>query len=260
MKYISKRMWLIERSALTFQSYLNGGHGKRFYTDDFLSGICRTRYDIHVATGKAVSYLLGSSLALAYFDLLPKKLNILSNEIAVSAAMIPILTVFSAATFFNFVLKFIDGLLIDRYISKIGQNIDIYSFDLFLLDKNPVNLWVDPLSARYFGERSGLAHKGLLPILAILMMLLYAGIAALIAVLIIKTSINILFDQSSELSTKLIALASVIFIFLSSLVIIAFSVKFKFHAARFDEETLTPTKEFKKELEEKLGGQSNEGY
>ncbi|THV17402.1 hypothetical protein [Rhizobium rhizophilum] len=250
-----KRMSLMERSALTFQSYLNGDFGRRFYTDEFLSGICKTRYEIHMAVGKAAGFLGASSLALAYFDLLPQKLTIFSNQIAVSQSMVPILNVFAAAAFLNFVMKFIEGLLIDRYISRIGQNIDIYSFDLFLLDKSPVNIWVDPLTPRYFGDRSGLAHKGVLPALGLLMAILYIGIAILIVALIVGTAAKVILGDASELSAKLISAAAIMLIALSILIVMAFSVKFKFHDARFDEYTLEPTKAFKKELEGEMGAQ-----
>lgn len=199
-----------------------------------------------------------SSLALAYFDLLPAKVTILSNEIAVSRSMIPILNVFASAGLFVLVTKFIDGLLIDRYIARIGQNIDIWSFDLFLLDKNPVNIWVDPLTPRYFGERSGFGHKGVLPLLGIVMLVLYAGILLLVIALILKTSYGILSADKPELSASFMAIAAILFVVLSVLVALAFSIKFRFYDAHFDETSMEPTDAFKRELEEQMGAEPTE--
>lgn len=255
MKKPFKRLSLMERSALTFQSYLNGEFGKRFYSEEFLTGICRTRFEMQVAMGKAASFLMLSSLALAYFDLLPAKITILSTEIAVSRSMIPILNVFASAALLNLVMKFIEAMLIDRYIARIGQNIKIYSFDLFLLDKNPVNIWVDPLTPRYFGERSGLGHKGVLPILGLIMLLLYAGIIFLVVALISKTSYSVIVNEASEPSAILMSVGALLFVVLSLVLALAFSVKFKFYDAHFDEYTMEPTEAFKKELEEKMGAE-----
>jgi hypothetical protein len=249
-----KRMSLIERSALTFQSYLNGDFGKRFYSDDFLAGICRTRHEMHIAIGKAASFLMLSSLALAYFDLLPPKVTILSTEIALSKSMIPILNVFASAGLLNLVLKFIDGVIIDRYISTIGNNISLYSFNLFLLDRNPVNIWFDPLTPRYFGETSGIGHKSILPIIGLLMIFLYFGIFILIVALITKTSYGVIISES-ELSAKLISSAAIIFVTLSAVLAFAFSIKFKFYDARYDEYSMEPTEALKKELQEQMGAQ-----
>ncbi|WP_163001191.1 hypothetical protein [Pannonibacter phragmitetus] len=253
-----KRLSLIERSALTFQSYLNGDFGKRFYSDQFLAGICRTRYEMHLATGKAAGSLMLFSLTLAYFDILPEKVTIFSNQISVSRSMIPILNVFVSASLFVLFIRFIEGMIIDRYISRIGENIDIFSFNIFLLDKNPTNIWLDPLMPRYFGERSGGGHKGVLPILGILMLVILVIIIMMIIFLIMKTSYDIISSHDVQVGAMLMAITSLLFTVLSIFLAISFSIKFKFYDAHFDECSLEPTDVLKRELEEEIGAQPRE--
>ncbi|HBF31121.1 hypothetical protein [Rhizobium sp.] len=255
MKPKFRKMSLIARSALTFQSYLNGEFGKRFYTDEFLTGICKTRTEIHASLAKTSGLLISSTMLLAFFDLLPKNIILFSNNIELSKPLIPIINVFVAINLFSTVTKFIDSVAIDRYINKLGENIDIYSFNLFLLDKNPVNLWSEPMVPRYFGEKSGLGHKLILPFLGIMFFILLFSLILSISVLVITTAYNNLITSDFSVKPIVISLIPTIFISITLFLILAFFLRYKFYEAEFDEYNLEPTDYFKSKLQNEMGAQ-----
>lgn len=258
MKRNNLKMGLIERSALTFQSYLNSEFGDRFYTDEFLNGICKTRSLVHLELGKSALWLIASSLVLTYFELLPPKINVLQNEITLSKSLIPIINVIVSLCFFNVTIKFFDSMIIDRYISKIGESINIYSFNLFLLDKNPVNIWIDPLISRVFGAKSGFFHKSILPFIGVCFSLVYLGFVFLFGTLIFTTAMNSFFEANSNLSSQMMSALSLLLLFLTIVVIIAYLARYRFYEADFEESTLEPTKYFKENLEKEMRAQTIE--
>lgn len=252
-----KKLSLIERSALTFQSYLNSEVGNRFYTDQFLTGVTNTRMNINNTMTKTSFYVILSACALAYFEFLPQKISILSNEFTLNKSVIPIINVFMSLSLCAFIMKFIDSIIINRYVSVLGNNISIFHFDLFLIDKNPPNLFVDPLLPRVYGPLSDKGHKATLPILGLIFLaagiILYGSIVVLSLYISYETIFKLEFSIPSFVTTIL----SIIFILLSIVFTISFSLKYKFLEAEFEEFTLEPTEYLKAKQEAELAADTN---
>jgi hypothetical protein len=74
------------------------------------------------------------------------------------------LCVVIALSLFGLITSLIDQIMIDRYISILGERLGIFSFELALLNYSAHNLWVAAISPRYFGLASDAGHKAVTPI------------------------------------------------------------------------------------------------
>lgn len=257
-----RKLSLPERSAETFRAYINNGFDKRIYSDSFLTGICNTRREITVALGKNLVGIFGLAAALAYFDLLPPKVQIMGNEFTISSASIPIINLMFCLAFLTGTMKTIDSILIDRYINTMGYNISIFSFNLLLLDKGGHNLWLDPLTPRVFGEKSGFAHKVLMPFFGILYLVLFLVVIISLMVLSANISIQHIFALNAPWTSIIVSVLSIVSLLMAVMLIIVYSLRYKFHEADFHEGSNEPTDAFKEKIKNKLAkeeGAKNDG-
>lgn len=191
------------------------------------------------------------ALLISYFSFIPTEINISDNRIPISEAFKPIINLVLSANILNLVIRFIDSLIIDRLINEIGNNISIYSLNLFLLDKGAFNLWVEPLTPKFFGDISGASHKLPLFILNIIYLILFSLIMSIVFILNIKISFDYICSASSFAEYFLPVLS--LLVTLQAIVIISsFLFKYSFREAEFDEGNLEPTEHFKEKMRKEL--------
>lgn len=95
-----KRLTLVGRSRLTFESYVNGVLKDTFYTPDFIRGICNQRKLIRKEFSNAYGYCFLLTSILAFFHILPDRIKLSIVQIDFSSDLIPIITLIASFSFF----------------------------------------------------------------------------------------------------------------------------------------------------------------
>lgn len=164
----SKRFTLIERSEMTFESFLGREFGNRFYSDEFLTGISSRRLELHARLARSSGLAFTFATLIAFFDLIAGSAFSYSGlTLQITKDLMPILALFAAGAFLQMTFTFIDEQIVFRILTKTGAKIDVHHFPLLLVDKAAINLWADALAPRYFGPKIRLWPKGIVCVLGV---------------------------------------------------------------------------------------------
>ncbi|CDX24491.1 hypothetical protein MPL3356_400097 [Mesorhizobium plurifarium] len=149
------RMSLIERCALTFESFLRRDFGSRFYQEEFLTGIASRRLEIVSRVGKSGGQTFLLATILAFFDLISgSTFSYGGLTLQITKDLTPILALLTAGSLLSQTFAMIDEQIIFRILLKLGSNINIQNFPLLLIDKMAHNLWGDAVVPRVYGQKS----------------------------------------------------------------------------------------------------------
>lgn len=221
------KLGMIERSALTLENYAGSQFGSRFYTEDFLAGICQQRNNLHQKTSKTVSALVLLTTVLAFYDSINGTFILGGISFSLPAAGAAALCVLVSFNFFATLLAFLDQLLIDRYVSTLGNRISIHSFELSLLNYTALNLWADAIQPKYFGLASSTGHKLVSPIAGLFVAILILAGMAYPLTIVGFTMFGLLKENPSILEIALCTFSIFVFAF-SIFFLISFSLSYRF--------------------------------
>tara|TARA_B100000519_G_scaffold160477_1_gene142371 strand:- start:396 stop:1067 length:672 start_codon:yes stop_codon:yes gene_type:complete len=199
----STRISLIERSAMTFESFLSREFASRFYTEEFLNGIAARRIELHMRIGKSASLAFIFATTIAFFDLIAGSAVSYSGfTLQITKDLTPIIALLAAGALLQTTFAFIDEQILFRVLIKLGVNINIHSFPLMLIDKMAINLWGDALTPRYFGPKSGFGHKAAFISLSLIALIAFLGIVLYAPAMISVVTYQTFTDPESRLVAK----------------------------------------------------------
>lgn len=252
----SKRISLIERSAMTFESFLGREFGNRFYSDEFLSGISTRRLELHGRIGKSAGLAFTFATIIAFFDLIAgSAISYSGFTVQITKDLTPIVALFAAGAFLQTTFAFIDEQIVFRILIKLGSNIGIQSFPLLLVDKVAINLWGDAIVPRYFGPKSGLGQKASFALLSFVASIAGLGLYMYAPAMIGVVAVQTFTDPDARLVAKGIStLACTVALWALLLGLIA-GWKFKFQPADWVESTNEPTEEFAARMRAELAAE-----
>jgi hypothetical protein len=246
-----KRFSLIERSALTFESFLSRDFSSRFYSDQFLSGIAERRIELHTKLSKASGTTFLFATILAFFDLIAGQVSYSGLTIQLSRDLTPIIALMTSAALMQTITTFIDDQILFRFMLKLGSNIEINSFQIMLIDKMAINLWSDAIVPRFFGDKSGRGQSVAMFFLSFFMLVIVLFLLAYPVFMITKVFIDF-YHSDSRWIAKALSAAALFLTLWTLLLTVIFSIKFKFYPADFHESDGAPTDEFIKKMQEKI--------
>lgn len=218
---------MLERASLTLENYASSEIGPRFYTEKFLSGIAAQRNALYAKVGKTASSLIVVTTLLAFYDSIQGTTSVAGLTVTLPQAGAAALCVVIAMSLFALVTSLLDQILIDRYISALGQRLGMFSFELTLLNYTAQNIWITTITSRYFGLASGRGHNVVGSTIGLFFVLfMIAGLTYPLAV-ILSVALPILSNPENILEVSLI-IFSICMLMFSCFLIVAFSVSYKF--------------------------------
>lgn len=251
-----KRFSLIERSALTFESFLGREFGNRFYSDEFLTGISARRLELHVRMGKSAGMAFAFATIIAFFDLIAgSSVSYSGVTLQITKDLTPIVALFAAGAFLQTTFAFIDEQIIFRILLKIGSQIGIQSFPLLLVDKAAINLWGDAVVPRFFGPKSGVGQKTAFALLSVVAFVAGLGLHLYPPAMIGLVAIQTFTDPETRWVAKGISSLACVVVFWALLLSIMAAWKFKFHPADWIESTNEPTEAFAARMRAELAAE-----
>jgi hypothetical protein len=242
---------LIERTGLTFSSFLEREFADRFYREDFLREISARRAEVYTQMTKLLSIAFTTASILAFFDIISGDISYNGVKIRITRDIMPIIALISASALLGSILKLIDEQIILRILMKIGLKIDILNFPLLLVEKYANNLWADALTPRFFGPKSG--RFQFITFIIIIIVTIIAALAFFIypAGMICKVVFDTMWSDA-RYAGKLAAALSGILLFCSVYFVIVFLIRFPFAEADWRESTRDPTDEFARKMRDKI--------
>jgi hypothetical protein len=245
-------MSLIERCALTFESFLVRDFGTRFYQQEFLDGISARRLEIVARVGKSSGQTFLLATLLAYFDLVSgSQVSYGGLTIQITRDLMPIIAMLTAGSLLSAVFAMIDEQIIFRILLKIGNNINIHNFPLLLIDKMAHNLWGDALTPRIFGEKSGRGQSIAFAKMSIIVTLIGAFMMLYPAFMVVRVFLDFISSESHWIA-KAISSAALAVVGWAGLLATIFMIKFKFYPADWYESTNEPTEEFAQRMRDEI--------
>ena len=246
------RMSLIERCALTFESFLRRDFGQRFYQEKFLDGLTSRRVEIVNRVGRSSGQTFLLATVLAYFDLISgSKLTYGGLTIQITRDLMPIFAMLTAGSLLNTIFAMIDEQILFRILMKIGSNIHIQHFPLLLIDKMAHNLWGDAITPRQFGQKSGAGQSIAFALLSLIVLIVGAFMVLYPAFMVTRVFVDFVFAENSWIA-KAIASAALGVVIWAMLLALVFLIKFKFYPADWHESTNEPTEEFAAKMREEI--------
>lgn len=221
------RLGMIERQALTLENYASSEFSNRFYSDEYLKGLCERRNEIHRKVPKALVSLLVVTTLLAFFDSVEGTTRFAGFTFSVPAVGPVALCVIIAFNFTATIMAMIDQLLIDRFLSVLGQRLGIYSFELFTLNYSAQDLWVQAMEAKCHGLGSESGHKAVLPIAGLIFLMIFLISIAYPLSVTGATILEVLESSPSKVEVALIGISAFVWLF-ALLIIVLFSISYKF--------------------------------
>ncbi|WP_214471061.1 hypothetical protein [Mesorhizobium sp. dw_380] len=246
------RMSLIERCALTFQSFLYRDFGTRFYQEDFLNGIAARRLEIVTRVGKGAAQTFLLATLLAFFDLISgSSFSYGGLTVQITKDLAPIIALLTAGSLLNTTFAMIDEQIIFRILLKLGSRIDIQNFPLLLIDKMAHNLWGDAIVPRVHGEKSGRGQSIAFIILTVVVLIVAACMFLYPAFMIVRVFADIVSSDARWIAKAISALSVAITVW-TVLLGGMFLVNFKFYPADWHESTNEPTEEFAQRMRKEI--------
>ncbi|QOF71430.1 hypothetical protein IG197_27410 [Aminobacter sp. SR38] len=251
-----RKMTLLHRTALTFESFLHREFNERFYREEFLNGICARRLEVVARVGKAAGQTMILATLLAFFDLISGSVSYSGLTLQITQDLAPVIAFLTAGALLNTTFAMIDEQIIYRIFSALGSNINIQSIQLMLVDKMAHNLWAEALVPRRFGEKSGKGHSVAFIGLSLLVMGVSAFLLLYPAFMVTWTFCNVI-NSDGRIVAIFIAAAAFALVIWALLLGLIFIVKFKFYPADWIESTDQPTDDFIRRMQAEIarGGQ-----
>ena len=251
------RFSLIERSAMTFESFLGREFGNRFYSEEFLAGISSRRLEIRARMARSGGLAITFATIIAFFDLIAgSAISYSGVTLQITRDLTPIVALLAAAAFLQLTFAFIDDQILFRILMKLGARIGIYNFALMLVDKAAIDLWSDALTPRYFGPKSGVGQKAAFLFVSIFalssFLALYLYAPAMISVVTYETFA----DPEARFVAKGICTLACVVTFSSFLVAFFSFWRFRFQAADWVESTNEPTAEYAARMRAELAAET----
>jgi len=247
-------MTLIERCALTFESFLHRDFGQRFYQPEFLDGIAARRLELVARTGRSSGQTFLLATILAYFDLIQgSELSYGGLTLQITRDLMPIIAMLTAGSLLNTTFAFIDEQIIFRILLKIGNNIQIQNFPLLLIDKMAHNLWGDAITPRYFGLKSGRGQSVAFALLGLIVLIVGVFMFLYPAFMVGRVFLDFVASEASWIAKAISCAAFAVVIWALSLGVI-FTIKFRFYPADWYESTNQPTEEFAQRMRDEIAG------
>lgn len=251
-KHDFTRMSLIERCALTFESFLRRDFGSRFYQEEFLTGIASRRLEIVNRVGKSGGQTFLLATILAFFDLISgSTFSYGGLTLQITKDLTPILALLTAGSLLNQTFAMIDEQIIFRILLKLGSNINIQNFPLLLIDKMAHNLWGDAVVPRVYGQKSGRGQSIAFAFLSGVVLVIAACMFLYPAFMVIRVFFDVITSDARWIA-KAISGLSVGITLWATLLGGMFLVKFKFYPADFQESTNLPTEEFARKMRNEI--------
>jgi hypothetical protein len=248
------RFSLIERSAMTFDSFLRREFASRFYTDEFLTGISQRRLEVRARIGKSAGWAFLFATTIAFFDLIAgSNVSYIGISVQITQDIKPIVALLAAAAFVQSVFALIDDQIIFRILMKLGSNIGIHSFPLLLVDKAAIDLWGDSLTLRYFGPRSGIGQKIAVIVIGLIIVIGSTGLQLFAPAMVGLVAFQVFFDPNSRTVALFISGLACVIVIWGLVLGLVFVWRFKFEAADWIESTNIPTEEFAARMRAELG-------
>jgi hypothetical protein len=246
----TEKFSLVQRSQETLKSYLSGPLSGYFLSKEHVFGLAKQKKEIHREMRKSMSLLAIFTVILAFFDsVVGSQLSFLGFQFPVKPEFSAAICVLVSAGFLATTMKFVDSLIIDRYIFTVGAHANMYSFELYLLPEISINLWNQPLIPKFYGPKSGWAHSFALNLLAFLMLIIAVLFALFPTVVALNVVLDTLYKPEASVGEKTLAVISLLMLTIAWIFVVLFSVKFKFYKSEFDEATGAPTEEFLSQLD-----------
>lgn len=246
------KMSLIERNALTFESFLSRDFGNRFYQAEFLDGITARRMEIIGRIGKASSQAFLFATVLAFFDLISgSSFTYGGLTLQVTKDLTPIISLLTAGALLNTTFAFIDDQIIFRILLKIGSHIKIQNFQLLLVDKMAHNLWGDAIVPRVFGQKSGRGQTIAVNLLGMVVLVISAAMYLYPAFMVGRVFVDLVCSDARWIAKAIASLAAAVTVWALLLGAI-FTTKFKFYPADWHESTDQPTEEFIRRMQSEI--------
>lgn len=221
---------LIDRFALTLENYAGGDWGGRFYSEEFLTGFCARRNEIHAALGKSASSLAVATLLLAFIQSIEGAVSFWGVEFSVPEFGGLVLCLVISLNFFVTVGNFINQLQMDRFLYVLGQRIGAYDFEVALLNLTAQNLWTGSLKPRHHGLSSGtlqiLANRVITGFFRILLLALISVVLGVVVNAILSSEPH----TFGAIEWAIVSLIGFVFLF-SFLLIVIFSLSYKFRVS-----------------------------
>lgn len=255
------RMSLIERNALTFESFLRRDFGTRFYHSEFLDGITAKRMETVARLGKASSQAFLLATVLAFFDLISgSNFTYGGLTVQITKDLTPIIALVTAAALLSTTFAFIDDQIIFRILLKIGSHIKIQNFPLLLVDKMAHNLWGDAIVPRVYGQKSGRGQTIAVTMLGIVALLVSGAMYLYPAFMVGRVFLDVVSSDARWVAKAIASLAVAVTVWAMLLGAI-FVTKFKFYPADWHESTDQPTEEFIRRMQGEIakGDSKSEG-
>lgn len=228
------RLGLIERLALTLDNYASSDWGRRFYSDEFLSGLCARRNEIHANVSKASGGVVISTILLAFLDNVVGTVTFWGIEVAVPKLASLSLSVVVMLNISVLVMKLLDQLIIDRLVHTLGSRIGAYQFELALLNYSAQNLYSSALLPKYFGLTSQSGHKFSSGLNLFLMTLGGVALVSFPVAVVGNAVISNILDGVEMVEVALISVA-LFFFFQAIILLLSFMVGYKFRPATLSE-------------------------
>lgn len=247
-----KKLSLIDRSNNTFVAYLLSQYGDRFYKEEFLTGVSARKRETNAAVAKTFSNCVIFTSLLAFINTISGEIKFLGLSVQISNDLAPILALMAASALLGAVHAFIDDLILDGYINEIGNQLGLYNFKMFLLDKMAINLWADALKPTYFGEQSGNGHKAIMFLHGVFILIVLVSMLSYPLTFIGLSVLSVVKNPDAALVAQILTVFSVLISVWALVVLVTFSMKFEFYRADFNEVDNEPTEHFKDRMREEL--------
>jgi hypothetical protein len=224
------RLGTIARLALTLENYASSEFGQRFYTDEFLKGVCERRNEIHANVIKASGAMVVASTVLAFFDSIEGGGVLFGFQFSVPQVGAFALCVYISMALFSTVGAFFDQLVIDRLLNTLGNRLGIYSFELLVLPYSARNLWISALSEKALGLRSGFGHRVAVAFSSALTLLLGSFVVVYPVATILYFLTRRPIGDLSHIEV-ILACISLFFLLAAFTVVLLFSISYKFRVS-----------------------------
>ncbi len=125
-------------------------------------------------------------------------------------------------------------MIIDRLLSVLGERIGSYNFELAVLNRAALNLWISALSPNYHGltsERGQKFAQASVSLLYVVLMLAFVAYPAGIVATSLHTALG---DGTTGLEILLTLVSTAIWVF-SFFLLVTFSISYKFRPAVLSE-------------------------
>lgn len=231
---------LFHRQQETLKAYLKGPHQAHFSSQDYEEGLCDQRNTILRRHQKAGIVLFMATTLLVFYDHFSnQKVSIFAVDVTLAPFAAIVLAFVVAVQLLRVVLLSMDFLSIEGCMDAIAQSKKIYSMDIYFLHRTSTNFWISALQPKYFGAKSGSAQKLVSNIIVLIMLAVF--FLSLLYPTVVSALVAYDFLHSDSWKEVVFAIVTFPLLALSWIVIILFSVKFKFDEADFDESHSKPT-------------------